>query len=270
MWRRIISQVSRLGLFWLPLATLAVVYVMRPIDAAQALFAAGFLITAGRVTQLVTRQNQRSRCLSTFVSPNVARLVAQRGPDFFKQDCDREITIVCADVRNFTHFAANVESAQVMLFLREYYDAVGAVVAAYGGTIKDYAGDGILVLMGAPRAVEDHAARGLDMAVDMREAALEVTSRWSSDTLTLGIGVGVASGIVTVGVVGGTQRREYAAVGPAVNLAARLCSKAHMSEVLVDDDTLVLAREQKCNVPAQSRTALNLKGFEQAVSVTCC
>src|SRR4029079_10154351 len=102
------------------------------------------------------------------------------------------------------------------------------------GTIKDQAGDGVLMLVGAPVAFDDHARRALEMAQRIRESGVAITSLWSEADLRRGVGVGVASGYVTVGVIGAASRLEYTAVGPAVNLAARLCSEALHGAILVD------------------------------------
>ena len=74
----------------------------------------------------------------------------------------------------------------------------------------------------------------------MRERGGEVLSRWRAMGLDLGLGIGVASGYVTVGVLGGSERLEYAAVGPPVNLAARLCARAESGQILVDQRTVGL------------------------------
>ncbi|MFK7888332.1 MAG: adenylate/guanylate cyclase domain-containing protein [Gammaproteobacteria bacterium] len=180
-------------------------------------------------------------------------------------DATHEISAVYVDVRNFTRFSENLDSSDVMLFLREYYAAVGKVAATYGGTIKDYAGDGILILVGAPQPLADHADRAVKMAIAIRAAGVSVTARWERYGVALGIGIGVASGVVTLGMVGGPARREYAAVGPAVNLAARLCSKAGKSEILLDEHTQVQALAQRCTVPLRRAAELSLKGISAPV-----
>ncbi len=182
-----------------------------------------------------------------------------------RRDAQHEISSVYVDVRNFTSFSENVASQEVMQFLREYYDAVGKVVTSFGGTIKDYAGDGMLILVGAPKYLGDHADRAVKMALAIRDAGVAVTTRWERDGIELGIGIGVASGVVTLGMVGGPARREYAAVGPSVNLAARLCSKAAKSEILLDEHTQTLALAQRCSVPLRPSAPLTLKGISSPV-----
>jgi class 3 adenylate cyclase len=149
----------------------------------------------------------------------------------------------------------------VIQVLRDYYDAVGEVVAEFGGTIKDYAGDGILILVGAPIPMADHAVVALRIAARVRAAARGVTERWSSDKHRLGIGIGVASGFVTVGVIGSASRLEYTAVGAAVNLASRLCEQALDGEILIDARTRELGGE----LSIEMRAPLAVKGFAELV-----
>ncbi|SFF59952.1 Adenylate cyclase, class 3 [Fontimonas thermophila] len=206
-------------------------------------------------------QGQRGQFMSRFLSPQVARLVSERGLDQAMRDTQREITVVACDLRGFTAYAAAHPSAEVIAVLREYYDAVGREVAAVGATINDFAGDGILVLVGAPLPVAYHAQRGIELACRIRDVGVALTQRWSRPGYRLGIGVGVATGVVTVGVIGSASRLEYTAVGSAVNLACRLCEHAADGDVLVDTRTAELAGA----VALQARAPLQLKGFTAAV-----
>jgi class 3 adenylate cyclase len=94
---------------------------------------------------------------------------------------------------------------------------------------------------------------------------MEITARWSDEDLHLGVGVGVASGFVTVGVIGAASRLEYTAVGPAVNLASRLCAEAAHGEILFDGRTQELLGEEAARHRIEPGEALRLKGFQQPV-----
>ncbi len=242
---------------------LIVVGLILPAKIGALLMVSGQMIfLIGAMRYLVT-QGQRGQFLARFLSPQVEKLVRERGLRHAVQHRSMEITVVCSDLRGFTAFAQAHPSSDVIKTLREYYDAVGRVVAEYGGTVKDYAGDGILILVGAPIAYSDHAARGIAMARRIREVAAEVTQRWSTPTHPLGIGVGLASGTVTVGIIGSKSRWEYTAVGPAVNLASRLCEQAQHREVLIAARTVELAG----STGLRERPALTAKGFAEPVAV---
>ena len=172
---------------------------------------------------------------------------------------------MCCDLRGFTAFSAATDSKQVIQILRDYYDMVGTAAANVGGTIKDQAGDGVLVLIGAPIWFNDHARRALELARQIRQGGIALIARLSTHQLQLGVGVGVASGFVTVGVIGAASRLEYTAVGPAVNLASRLCSEAAHAEVLVDERSNELLASTGVPAALQIREPLTLKGFARPV-----
>ena len=202
-------------------------------------------------------QGQRGQFMSRFLSPQVARLVSERGLGSAMHENNLEITVVCCDLRGFTAYAQAHSSSKVLQVLREYYDAVGKIVGDFGATIKDFAGDGILILVGAPLPMDHHARCGLEMARRIRVVGAEMTRRWSTEQNPLGIGLGVASGLVTVGIIGSASRLEYTAVGSAVNLASRLCEQAMASEILVAQRTVELAGE----AGLEPRMPLIVKGF---------
>jgi len=237
-----------------------------PIEMAPIGTAIGLLIFLIGGVQYHVIQGSRAQFLSRFLAPQVAELVREKGLRSATQEQTLEISVVCCDLRGFTAFSAATESQAVIRILREYYDAVGAAAAAVGGTIKDQAGDGVLILIGAPIGFADHAPRALDLAARIRGEGRSLTERWSRHGQRLGIGVGVASGYATVGVIGGASRLEYTAVGPAVNLASRLCAEAAHGEVLVDARTRELIADEQHRARLLSADALSLKGFAEPVA----
>lgn len=199
----------------------------------------GILILATGLIRYHSMLGERAQFLSRFLSPEVDKLVRYRGLDQVMRPKSLEITAVSCDLRGFTRLSQLLASDQVVRLLNEYYDAVGKAVAEFGGTIKDYAGDGVLILVGAPLQMDDHAVKGVALAKRLQEVAHDVVGHWAGPEMQLGFGVGVASGTVTVGAIG-TTRMEYTAVGPAVNMAARLCAQAKDGEILLHARTAEL------------------------------
>lgn len=236
-----------------------------PVHYAPITTAIGLLIFLVGGVQYHVIQGSRAQFLSRFLAPQVAELVRERGLRSATQEQTLELSVVCCDLRGFTAFSAATESQEVIRILREYYDAVGAAASAVGGTIKDQAGDGVLILIGAPIALADHAQRALDLAARIRAEGGALAARWSRADRQLGVGVGVASGYVTVGVIGGASRLEYTAVGPAVNLASRLCAEAAPGEVLVDARACELIADEARRAGLLSGEVLTLKGFPEPV-----
>jgi len=239
--------------------------IIAPVELAPVLVTVGLLIFLVGAIQFHVIQGQRAQFLSRFLAPQVAELVREQGLKSATREQTLELSVVCCDLRGFTAFSAATESKKVIGILREYYDAVGAAALDVGGTIKDQAGDGVLILVGAPIRFEDHASRALELAKRIRESGVALTARWSDGDLQLGVGVGTASGFVTVGVIGGASRLEYTAVGPAVNLASRLCSEAAHGDVLVDERTIELLGTAEARAALRPCPPLRLKGFHAPV-----
>lgn len=258
------AELIRLVAFMIGAPIMASGLVLPP-QYAPVATAIGLLIFLVGGVQYHVIQGSRAQFLSRFLAPQVAELVREQGLKSATQERTLEISVVCCDLRGFTAFTAATSSAHVIAILRAYYDAVGEAAASVGGTIKDQAGDGVLILVGAPVAVADHAARAIQLATRIRAEGMGIVERSSDDEMQLGVGVGVASGFVTVGVIGGASRLEYTAVGPAVNLAARLCAEAAHGEVLVDARTRELLDDEARRADLRAGATLSLKGFPQPV-----
>jgi class 3 adenylate cyclase len=201
-------------------------------------------------------QGRRAQFMSRFLAPQVADMVRNKGLKSATRHQSLEISVVCCDLRGFTAVSAATDSKRVISVLREYYDMVGEAAADVGGTIKDQAGDGVLVLVGAPIRSDDHAPRAIELAQRIRSGGIDLSSRWTESNLQLGVGVGI----------GASSRLEYTAVGSAVNLASRLCSEAAHSEVLVDQRTTDLVLDKGYDAQLDARGPIPLKGFSQPVT----
>jgi adenylate cyclase len=236
-------------------------------EAQTITFALGevvFLVGAIRYHVL---QGQRGEFLGRFLSTQLVQMVRERGLASTMSRTRSEISVVACDLRGFTSFAETAAPEDVMRLLDEYYAAVGEVVTDHGGSIKDFAGDGILALVGAPIPQVDHPLRALRAALAMRDRMDAILGRWRALGLDLGLGVGVATGFATVGAIGGSGRLEYAAVGPAVNLASRLCSRAAPGQILADPRVVGLAGERPDLYRLEALGATELKGLARPVQM---
>ena len=221
-----------------------------------------FLVGAIRYHVL---QGQQGQFLARFVSAEVVRWVRERGLTSALQRVRIELSVVACDLRGFTAFAETGAPEEVMKLLEDYYSAAGEAVAQFGGTIKDFAGDGILALVGAPIPLADHARRAVEMALAIHDRGDQVLVRWRTLGLDLGLGVGVASGFATVGTIGAAGRLEYGAVGPVVNLASRLASHARAGEVLAEPRVVGLAGDGPMRF--EKLEPVELKGFARPVTI---
>lgn len=137
-----------------------------------------------------------------------------------------EATVLFCDLRGFTTLSERLEAEQVIGVLNRYLDAVSTAVFTHGGTVVSYQGDGVMAVFGAPLPQADHAARALAAAREILDVALPRFNAWMLEErladAPLDAGIGLNTGHVMSGLVGSERRVEYAAVGDATNVAARL------------------------------------------------
>ncbi|MGH2405169.1 MAG: adenylate/guanylate cyclase domain-containing protein [bacterium] len=202
--------------------------------------------------------------LSRFLSPEVTQMVRERGIEATLTQHTLAITAVCCDLRGFTAYTEQHGARLMATVLREYYATVVDVAKRYGATVKDFAGDGALILVGAPLSRPDHAQVGLDLARDLSRTVGSLTTRFSTTAAPLGVGVGIATGVCSVGAIGSQNRLEYTAVGAAVNLAARLCASATNGQVLISPATARVVERGA----SWREERMHFKGFDDAMTVT--
>jgi adenylate cyclase len=212
-------------------------------------------------------EGRRGEFLARFLSPQLARLVLERGLADTMQQNRVQLSVVACDLRGFTAFAETAAPEDVIQFLREYYETVGRVVTESGGSILGYAGDGIVSLVGAPISCADHAERAIRIALEIWNRCREMLELWRRLGLQVGLGVGVASGFVTIGTIASSDHLEYSAVGPPVNLAARLSSHAASGQVLADHRTVGLVGENDQLCKFENIGSAELKGFARPVEL---
>lgn len=165
-------------------------------------------------------RNRLARLFSGYVSPQVFRgIVAGR----LEPRGRGRLALLFADVRGFTTLTEHASADDVLDLLNRYFGAVTPILHAHGASIDAFRGDGLNALFGAPEPHDDapgaamRAARDMLIALDTLNAALRAEGRQP-----LHIGIGLAYGETVFGDVGSLDRRDFTAIGDAVNLAARL------------------------------------------------
>ncbi len=213
-----------------------------------------------RVREQVAQLEQLGR-LKRFFSPQVAEAIVAGGENILAPHrC--EITAVFLDLRGFTAFTDRADPEEVLELLRAYHVTLGRTVDQYGGTLEHFAGDGVMIFFNDPFPIDRPAERAVRMAMALQAAFMPIASAWKKLGHEVGLGVGVAQGDATLGVIGFEQRWEYAAIGNVPNLAARLCGEARAGEILLDGQT---EREIASLAVTEPVGPLALRGFLQPV-----
>ncbi|GJD54878.1 HAMP domain-containing protein [Methylobacterium dankookense] len=213
---------------------------------------------------LSKERQERIARLRRFLAPQVAELIDSAGDDSVLEGRRVEVAVIFGDLRGFTAFSAKTPPDEIMQVLAEYFDALGRVITAHGATLTNFAGDGLMVLVNAPVACPDPGGTAIRLATDMQAVVRCLVSDWRARGYTIGFGVGAAMGTATVGRIGYENRFDYTAIGPVVNLAARLCSAAENEQILIDGALAAAIRDHAGLVALGSRA---VKGLDAEVAV---
>ena len=171
------------------------------------------------------------------------------------------VTVLFVDIRGFTSFADRSTAREAVEYLNEFFGLVVPIVVAHGGHVNKLLGDGLLGVFGAPSRCPDHADRALVAAVEMLAAVeSQVGERCR-------VGVGINSGLVLVGTIGGGGLAEYGVIGDPVNVAARIqdATRALREPLLLTEATRCLLGDTE--MPLETRGSLRLKGKSEPVAV---
>lgn len=162
----------------------------------------------------------------------------------------RTVTILFADLRDFTSLAESIPPEDVVNVLNAALGSLSDAVLTCRGTLDKYLGDGLMAVFGAPVAQEDDPLRAIQaarlMMLSMAKVNESLAKAYGSSVNAvplrpLRLGVGINTGTVVAGNIGSSRRTEYTCIGDAVNVAARLCALAQPQEILVGSDTRALA-----------------------------
>ena len=171
------------------------------------------------------------------------------------------VTVLFIDIRGFTTFADKSTAREAVAYLNEFFELVVPIIAGHGGHANKLLGDGVLGVFGAPEPCPDHADRALASAEDM----LASVDRHFGDRCRIGIGIN--SGLVLVGTIGGGDLTELGVIGDPVNVAARVqdATRDLGEPLLLTEATRLLL--ERTDVELQARGTLSLKGKSKPVAI---
>ncbi|MGH7164805.1 MAG: CHASE2 domain-containing protein [Nitrospiraceae bacterium] len=240
--------------YWLDVVPLAMLVV------AQA--------SAGMAYQRYLESQKRrvvQQMFGRYVSPQVVEHLI-RNPDMANPSGRKErLTVFFSDLRGFTALSESMEPQEVQRFLNEYFTAMTRILFKHRGTLDKFMGDAIMAFFGNPEPQPDHARRAVRMAIEMQEVVARLNQTWSAVARpTIGVGMGIHTGEVTVGNLGSEQFLDYTVIGDTVNLACRLQEHAKAGEILIAQATY---DEVKGTVEAERLEPIRVKGKSEPVAV---
>jgi adenylate cyclase len=177
-----------------------------------------------------------------YVSPDVVNQLVEDPPEL--GGVDKELTVFFSDIRGFSTLSENMSPQELVNHLNVYLAAMTDLVLEYGGTLDKYIGDAIMAFWGAPLPMADHAKRSCECALKQMEKLRELNALWPPER-KLDIGIGLNSGIMTVGNMGSSLRMNYTLMGDNVNLGSRLegTNKEYGTNIIVSEFTYGLVKD---------------------------
>jgi adenylate cyclase len=207
---------------------------------------------AGLVVQYLKTSQERKFIKSAFGQYIAPELVDELIKDPKKLEyggTQKEISVLFSDIVAFTPYTESHTPKETVELLREYLTAMVEVIMKNKGTLDKFVGDEIIALFGAPIELEDHAYLACKTALEMKERLGELTEKWAKENKDpFRIGIGINSGMVTVGNLGSEQIFDYTAIGDNMNAGARIEASTRNYEtkhnIIISESTFKIAADR--------------------------
>jgi signal transduction histidine kinase/response regulator RpfG family c-di-GMP phosphodiesterase len=241
-------------------------YLAKPFNDRELLAEARNLLALKANERRVAELNKylTESILKRFLPPSmVAKAAAGRLSLDFRPE-PRMITVLFSDIVGFTEIANTLRSRRVAEMLNQYLSEMTRVIFDNGGTVDKFMGDGVLALFGAPEEVHpnEQVRRAVKAAREMKRSLAVLNTQWQAQgIMPVQFRCGIHQGTAVVGMFGGAERADYTAIGPTVNIAARIQSAAEPDCILVSAVIADYLEEEEIS----KRGPLNLKGVDETV-----
>src|SRR3954469_17172582 len=205
---------------------------------------------------LQDRERMRE-AFGTYLDRDIAGIILSG--QFPREGVEITVSIMFVDVRGFTSFAERAGATEVVATLNALFEVMVPIVTRHGGHVDKFMGDGLMATFGTPEGYADHADRAVAAGVEIVEAI----NRPDTELL---VGVGVNTGAVVAGSIGGAGRLNFSIIGDPVNTAARVEAATRDT----GDDLLITRDTSECltrPLPLVSRGTVPLKGKAEPVEV---
>jgi adenylate cyclase len=217
----------------------------------------------------VTETTRMRTLFEQYVAPEVAELLMAQNSDLMGLGEIKQVTVLFADIRNFTRLVQHIDLQSLRLFLNEFFQFFTEEVFRYRGTVDKFMGDAVLAVFGAPVKLDEPSLAAAHAAMAIKARFAELREQWivrSEDFEGVDLGIAVTSGTVFLGNIGSTQRLDYTVIGNEVNIAQRLAAEA--------SDCRIYTTEAVCRAitdcfDMEELGAIQLRGVEKKTQVFC-
>lgn len=204
---------------------------------------------------------------STYLSPTVVdELIAH--PEKLRLGGERkELTVLFSDIAGFTTISESLPPEELVAFLNEYLSAMTELIFQYRGTLDKYEGDAVMAFWGAPIHQDNHALLCCQTAVEMQKRLVQLREKWTAENKPhVEVRVGINTGEMVVGNMGGVGRFDFTVMGDSVNLGSRLegANKQYHTFIMISERTQELVKE---HIIARELDLLVVKGKTRPIKV---
>jgi adenylate cyclase len=271
-------MVSRLSTIWSLVVTLGAIavsffafmmifefdnYILTFSAPAFGAFLAFLAVVAYRTVFEERDKRRITAMFGKYVSPAVVDELLENPPVL--GGVDKELTVFFSDIRGFTTLSESLSPQELVNHLNLYLTAMTDLILDYKGTLDKYVGDEIMCFWGAPVPEADHALLACKCAIRQMEVLGQMNKGWPPER-RLDIGIGLNTGIMTVGNMGSIGRMNYTLMGDNVNLGARLegTNKQYMSHIIMSESTYAQVKDK---VIARELDNIRVKGKNKPVLI---
>ncbi|HEY3064084.1 MAG TPA: response regulator [Chloroflexota bacterium] len=202
--------------------------------------------------------------LRRFLSPALADLIVSAEGEALLESHRRQIAVACCQLPGFRALAETAAPEEVVELLRQYHEALGAIIFQYEGTVGPLAGDRLTIFVNDPLPTDRPAIQAVRMALDMRERLRAMSAGWQRRGLDANLAVGIDLGYATLGTMGFAGKQEYGAIGTVVHVASGLCDEAKAGQILASER---IVAELDADVEALSFGERSLAGLVRSVRI---
>lgn len=187
-------------------------------------------------------KDKYSKTIGTFLDPNVKKEIERRGiGEMYIGGKKITATVFFSDLRGFTAMTEFYEPDKVIKILNDYLSMSTKIIDKNGGRVNKYIGDAVMAIFEVPSKHSDiiDSDKAILAALDIQSQFKILMRKWKEEidpNLNLGLGIGLARGVIVSGNIGSEERMEHTVIGDTVNFASRLCGKAGDGQVLIPDD----------------------------------
>ena len=204
-----------------------------------------------------------------YVAPEVAELLLAQNSDLMGVGEIKDVTILFADIRNFTRLVQHLDLQALRSFLNAFFQFFTEEVFQHRGTVDKFMGDAVLAIFGAPVKLEQPNLTAVRAAWAIREKFTALRDQWSErykDFQGVDLGIAVTSGTVFLGNIGSARRLDYTVIGNEVNIAQRLASESSSCQVYV---TEAVRKDIDNWFEVKEMGEMQLRGVESLTKVFC-